>query len=92
MRLADIRYLFGYDRWATTRILAVVDGVVDGVDGAAWGAAGAVGERGLGAILAHDLGRRGSDAGTAVDWRPAIRHRLRREVEGGSAPRRPWEV
>ena len=52
MRLDDVRYLFGYDRWATRRILAVIDAV----PGETWGATGAVGDRGLGAILVHQLG------------------------------------
>lgn len=52
MNLADIRYLFAYDRWATRRILAVIDGVPE----ASWGAMGIVGDRGLGAILVHHLG------------------------------------
>jgi uncharacterized damage-inducible protein DinB len=50
--LSDIRYLFAYDRWATRRILAVVDGVQPAI----WGATGVVGDRGLGAILVHQLG------------------------------------
>jgi uncharacterized damage-inducible protein DinB len=58
---ADIAFLLGYDRWATLRILAVADGV----DEAAWGAAGVVGDRGLGSILVHQLG-------AALRWR----HRL----------------
>jgi uncharacterized damage-inducible protein DinB len=52
MRADDIRFLFGYDRWATRRILAVIDAVPV----ATWGATGAVGDRGLGAILVHQLG------------------------------------
>ena len=52
MRLDDVRYLFAYDRWATRRIL----GVIDGLDDATWGATGVVGDRGLGAILVHQLG------------------------------------
>ncbi len=52
MNLADIRYLFAYDRWATRRILAVIDGLPE----TAWGATGIVGDRGLGAILVHHLG------------------------------------
>jgi len=49
---SDIRYLFAYDRWATRRILAVLPGVPDGL----WGTTGVVGDRGLGAILVHQLG------------------------------------
>lgn len=52
MRTDDIRYLFGYDRWATRRILAVIDAVPSET----WGATGVVGDRGLGAILVHQLG------------------------------------
>ncbi len=52
MDLADIHFLFDYDRWATRRILAVIDGVPP----ATWGADGVVGDRGLGAILVHQLG------------------------------------
>ena len=52
MRVDDVRYLFAYDRWATRRVLAVIDGVPEDV----WGATGVVGERGLGAILIHQLG------------------------------------
>ncbi|HEX5826132.1 MAG TPA: DinB family protein [Candidatus Limnocylindrales bacterium] len=52
MRRADVEYLFAYDRWATRRVLAVIDGLPDD----AWGATGVVGDRGLGAILVHQLG------------------------------------
>lgn len=48
----DVRGLFAYDRWATRKVLAVLDGI----DASAWGAAGVVGERGLGSILVHMLG------------------------------------
>ena len=70
MRLDDIRYLFAYDRWATRRILAVLDGV----DPATWGASGAIGDRGLGSILVHGLGAhqrwRNGLAGTGLRPRP----------------------
>ena len=61
MRPEDVRSLFDYDRWATERVLAVLDGLPDGV----WGQVDAVGERGLGSILVHQLG-------AAQRWRHAI--------------------
>ncbi len=55
MRLSDIRYLFEYDRWATRRVLAALDGI----DEATWSAPNAIGELGLGEILVHQLGAQG---------------------------------
>ena len=52
MRADEIRFLFGYDRWATRKVLDSLDGI----DPAVWGLAGVVGERGLGSILVHHLG------------------------------------
>ena len=52
MDVADVRYLFEYDRWATRRVLGVIDGLPEAV----WGATGVIGDRGLGAILVHQLG------------------------------------
>ena len=52
MNLVDIRYLFDFDRWATRRVLAVIDGLPESV----WGATGVIGDRGLGSILVHQLG------------------------------------
>jgi Uncharacterized protein conserved in bacteria len=48
----DIRYLFAFDRWATAKVLAVLDGL----DDATWSAIQVVDERGLGGILVHQLG------------------------------------
>jgi uncharacterized damage-inducible protein DinB len=48
----DIRWLFAYDRWATAKVLAVLDGL----DDATWTATQVVDERGLGGILVHHLG------------------------------------
>lgn len=51
--LADeIRFLFAYDRWATRRVLAALDGL----DAAAWTRPNVVGDRGLAGILVHHLG------------------------------------
>jgi uncharacterized damage-inducible protein DinB len=55
MRMSDVRYLFDYDRWATERVLASLDGI----DEATWSAPNAIDERGLGAILVHQLGAHG---------------------------------
>ena len=52
MQPDEIRFLFAYDRWATRRVLAVLDDL----DPAVWSRTGVVGERGLGAILVHHLG------------------------------------
>lgn len=52
MRIDDIRFLVEFDRWATRRILASLDGLDDGL----WSTPNAIGDRGLGGILVHDLG------------------------------------
>ncbi len=52
MKLDDIRFLFGFDRWATTKIL----NAATGVDAGTWSATKIVDERGLGGILVHNLG------------------------------------
>ena len=52
MQADEIRWLFAYDRWATRRVLAVLDDL----DEAAWARTDAVGERGVGSILVHHLG------------------------------------
>jgi uncharacterized damage-inducible protein DinB len=48
----DIRFLFAFDRWATARVLAALDGIDEGT----WTATQVVDERGLGGILVHHLG------------------------------------
>lgn len=52
MQADEIRFLFAYDRWATRRVLAVLDGL----DSAVWSRTNAVADRGLGGILVHHLG------------------------------------
>ena len=58
MQPDEVRFLYAYDRWATERVLAVLDGLEPEI----WGRAGVVGDRGLGAILVHQLG-------AAARWR-----------------------
>ncbi len=57
----EIHTLFDYDRWATRRVLAVVDGL----DLTIWARTNVLDERGLGGILVHQLG-------AAQRWRHAI--------------------
>ena len=61
MHTNEIRFLFDYDRWATQRLLAVLDGL----DPAVWSRTHVVDERGLGGILVHQLG-------AAQRWRHGI--------------------
>jgi uncharacterized damage-inducible protein DinB len=48
----EVRFLFAYDRWATRRVLAALDGL----EPAVWRRTHVVDERGLGGILVHHLG------------------------------------
>ena len=52
MRADEIRFLFAYDRWATRRVL----NVLEGLDPAVWTRTHVVGDVGLGGILVHHLG------------------------------------
>jgi uncharacterized damage-inducible protein DinB len=52
MTIDDIRDLFAYDRWATARVLAQLDGI----DEPTWSSVHVIDERGLGGILVHQLG------------------------------------
>ena len=52
MQADEIRFLFAYDRWATRRVLAALDGL----DPDVWTRTNVVDERGLGGILVHHLG------------------------------------
>jgi len=52
MHADEIRVLFAYDRWATRKVLDVLEGV----DPAVWARTEVVGDWGLGAILVHHLG------------------------------------
>jgi len=52
MRPEDVELLAAYDRWATRRVLAVLPGL----DPTTWSIPNAIGERGLGGILVHQLG------------------------------------
>lgn len=76
MHADDVRWLFAYDRWATTRVLSALDGV----DVDVWERPNAVGDRGLGGILVHHLGAsqrwriglesRGADEGPSPETEP----------------------
>ncbi len=48
----DIKFLFEYDRWATRRIFAQLDGI----DPEVWSRTQVVDERGMGGIMVHMLG------------------------------------
>lgn len=52
MQVDEIHWLFAYDRWATRRVLAVLDGL----DPTTWKRPDAVGDRSLGDVLVHHLG------------------------------------
>ena len=66
--LADeVRFLFAYDRWGTRRILAALDGLSPDT----W-TRKAVGDRGVGEILVHQLG-------AAQRWRIGFESRGERE-------------
>ena len=52
MQPDEVRFLFAYDRWATQRVLTVLDGL----DPVVWNRTQVVDERGLGGILVHHLG------------------------------------
>ena len=61
MQADEIRFLWAYDRWATRRVLAAIDGLEPSV----WTRPDVVGDRSLGAILVHQLG-------AAQRWRHAF--------------------
>ncbi len=74
MQADEIRSLFAYDRWATRRVLAQLDGLPDDV----WSRASVVGERGLGGILVRHLG-------ASQRWRIGF---ASRGTEDGPSPER----
>ena len=62
MQPDEIRFLFAYDKWATRRLFAVMDGL----DPEVWARSNVVDERGLGGILIHQLG-------ATMRWRHGLR-------------------
>ncbi len=76
MQVDRIRRLFAYDRWATSRVLAALDGL----DPAVWTRSNVVGDRGLGGILVHQLG-------AAQRWRIGLESRG--EDDGPEPEREP---
>src|SRR6188508_1293981 len=87
MQPDEVRFLFAYDRWATQRVLAALDGL----DPAIWTRPNIVDERGLGEILVHQLG-------AAQRWRHSFQQTGESpEPEDGPVPtmdelREWWEV
>jgi uncharacterized damage-inducible protein DinB len=61
MNTEQVRFLYAYDRWATQRVLALLDGI----DQELWARPNAVGDMSLGAVLVHHLG-------AAQRWRTAF--------------------
>lgn len=76
MNADEVRFLFAYDRWATQRVLAALDGL----DPAVWARTSVVDERGLGEILIHHLG-------ASQRWRIAFQSEG--EEEGPEPEREP---
>jgi uncharacterized damage-inducible protein DinB len=76
MQADEIRFLFAYDRWATRRVL----GVLDGLDSDVWARPNVVGERGLGGVLVHHLG-------ASQRWRAGLQSQG--EDDGPSPEREP---
>lgn len=74
MQAEDIRTLFAYDRWATRRVLALLDGLPPEV----WTRPSVVGDRSLGSILVHHLG-------ASQRWRVGL---ASRGAEQGPSPER----
>jgi uncharacterized damage-inducible protein DinB len=52
MQVEEVRLLFAYDRWATRRVLAALDGL----DLTVWTGPNAIGDRSLGSVFIHHLG------------------------------------
>ena len=77
MQADEIRALYAYDRWATRRVLAQLDGL----SAEAWTRPSVVGDRSLGEILVHQLGAsqrwrvgfasRGTEEGPSPEREPA---------------------
>jgi uncharacterized damage-inducible protein DinB len=89
MNAEQVRFLYAYDRWATERVV----GVLDGLEQESWERPNAVGDMSLGAVLVHQLG-------AAQRWRTAFSSR---GEERGPSPegepllsidelRRRWEA
>lgn len=72
MQADEVRFLYAYDRWATQRVLAVLDGL----DPARWSRPNAIGDMSLGGALVHQLG-------AAQRWRTAFQSQGR---ERGPTP------
>jgi uncharacterized damage-inducible protein DinB len=76
MKADEVRFLYAYDRWATEKLL----GVLDGLDPAVWSRPNVIGDMSLGAALVHQLG-------AAKRWRTSFQ--THGEGEGPSPEREP---
>jgi uncharacterized damage-inducible protein DinB len=74
MKADNVRYLYAYDRWATKRVLDALEGLGPEI----WQRSNVIDERGLGAILVHQLG-------AAQRWRIAFESQGEKE---GPSPER----
>lgn len=64
MNADEVRFLYEYDRWATRKVMDVLDGL----EPAVWTSPNAVGDMSLGGVLVHQLG-------AAQRWRVAFQTR-----------------
>ena len=78
MTPADIQFLFEYDKWATRRVFAQMDGL----DPEVWSRTNVVDERGMGGIMLHMLG-------ALMRWRDDLQRVdvKRPRLESGPLPR-----
>ena len=77
MLRSEVQVLFGFDRWATRRILNASVAAFEATP-AVWSRPAVVGERGLGGILVHALGAH-------QRWRRGVAGQFRDAATGARA-------